>query len=106
MTEPRGRDRFLYFTLGVAPPAATREWVEHDIASTGFLVRRAVVLLIAMVIGFSVSAALIGESSWTVLGAFVGGLIVAVFQMTVLADYVRERALRYYDKKWKRQSTL
>ena len=104
MIEPGGRERFLYFTLGLAPPAATREWVERDIASTGFLVRRSLVLLTAMVIGFSVSATVMGGSAWTVLGGFIGGLIAAVFQMTVLADYVRKRTLRYYDKKWKRQS--
>ena len=103
MTEPSGRQRFLYLVFGLAPPAATREWVEHDIASTGFLVRRALQVLIGLVLGFSISVVVLGGSWGIVLGGFLGGLIVALLQMTVLAGYVRRRTLGYYEAKWDRQ---
>lgn len=103
MIEPSGRQRFLYLTLGLTPPAATREWVEHDIASTGFMVRRALQVLFGLVLGFSISTLLLGGSWWMVLGGFLGGLIVALLQATVLAGYVRRRTLRYYEAKWDRQ---
>lgn len=103
MIEPKSRQKFLYLTLGLAPPASRREWVEHDIASMGFLLRRALQVLIGLVLGFSISAVLVGGSGSLVLGGFLGGLFVSVLQMTVFAGYVRRRALRYYEAKWDRQ---
>jgi hypothetical protein len=106
MTEPSGSQKFLYYTLGITPPAVTRDWVELDVASTGFIVRRALQVLVGLVIGFSISAALIGGSGWTVLGGFIGGLIGAFLQATILADYVRRRTLSYYRKKWDRRLSV
>lgn len=103
MLAPSGRQRFLYLAFGVAPPAATHEWVERDIATGAFLVRRALQLVVGLVLGFWISVTLLGGSLWMVFGGFLGGLIVAFFQSTVLAGYVRRRALGYYEKKWDRK---
>jgi membrane protein YdbS with pleckstrin-like domain len=102
MVEPSSWQKFGYYTLGLAPPAVSREWVEKDVGSTGFVVRRALVLVASITIGFTISAALIGGSRWSVLGGFIGALFVAFLQMTVLADSVRRRSLSYYRKKWDR----
>ena len=102
MTEPSSREKILYCTLGITPPALSREWVENDVASSGFIIRRALQLLVGLVLGFSISAALIGGNRWTVVGGFIGGLIGAFLQVTVLAAYVRRRTLSYYRKKWDR----
>ena len=103
LVEPSPRQKFLYYTLGLTPPVSSREWVEQDVASMGFIIRRALQLLVGLVIGFSISTALIGGSGWTILGGFIGGLIGALVQMTFLAGYVRRRTLSYYRKKWDRQ---
>ncbi len=35
-----------------------------------------------------------------VIGAVIGGVIAGLLQMTVLADFLRRRSLRYYERRW------
>ena len=40
------------------------------------------------------------------LGGLIGGAIAGVLQATVFADYLRRRAMEYYEKKWRRQLSV
>ena len=104
--EPTGWERFKYYTLGLTPAPVSRSWVERDIASRAYLVRRALQVLFGLVMGFWISSRLTGGSGWVVVGGLIGGLIGGVLQMTVLDSYVRRRALSYYRKRWDRQLSV
>ena len=52
--EPTAREKFLYYTLGITPPAISREWVERDINSAGWQVRRFLQVWIGMAFGLAV----------------------------------------------------
>jgi hypothetical protein len=106
--------RFKYYTLGLTPPAVSREWVERDIASSGYLLRRALTIWVSTVLGaVLISLLLAGPASargydmrWSIIGVCIGGFIGGVLQATVLADYIRRRTLTYYRKRWDRQLSV
>jgi len=109
MTEPTGGQKILYYTLGVTPPAVSRSWVERDISTTGWKVRRLLQVWLGIVLGLAVVYPVLRGFSWDtewqvrMLGAAIGGAIAGLLQATVMADYVRRRALSCYRKKWDRQ---
>ena len=108
MIEPTGREKFLYYTLGLTPPAISREWVERDVQTTGWLLRRALTIWISTVIGALLIALLLAGPVAArgydlvpgIIGACIGGFIGGILQATVLADYIRRRTLSYYRRKW------
>lgn len=102
MSEPRTSQKVLYYTLGVALPAEARDWVERDINTRAFVIRRAAVMIVAILVGFLIGVWLFEAHPSILIGAFIGASLVGFLQMTVLADYVRRRSLRYYERKWNR----
>ena len=115
MTEPTPWQKVGYYALGLTPPAVSREWVERDIDTTGWQVRRLLQIWIGTVIGLAIIGPIVvgmslevwkGQLAALMAGALIGGIIVGVLQATVLADYIRRRTLSYYRKKWDTQLSV
>lgn len=114
MTEPTGWQRFRYYTLGLTPSVASREWVEHDVQSSEWLLRRALTIWISTWLGAVLFAWLIdGPASArgynvgpSIIGVCIGGFIGGILQITLFAGYIRRRTMAYYEKKWDRQKTV
>ena len=103
MNEPSRREKVLYYTLGITPPASSREWVERDVHSVGWRVRRGAQLWVGMLIGVGLVVWLTdGRAMPAALGAAIGGLIAAIIQGTVMAGSLRRRQLAYHRKRWDR----
>lgn len=114
MAEPTGWEKFKYYTLGLMPPAVSREWVERDVQTNGWLLRRALTIWISTWLGAVLFALLIdGPASArgydvgpSIIGVCIGGFIGGILQVTVLASYIRRRTMSYYEKKWDRQLSV
>ena len=106
MTEPGRRQKVLYYTLGITPPAASREWVERDVHSIGWRLRRGAQLWIGTLMGAGLVIWLADDSSAVpaAIGAAIGGLIAAILQGTVMAGYLRRRQIDYHRKRWERRA--
>ena len=114
MTEPTARQKVLYYSLGLTPPADSRDWVERDIHSAGWQIRRVLQVCVGVTTGAIVAVLLSGmlpptgrgvAVEDTLIRAAIAGLILGILQATIMADYFRRRTLAYHDKKWTRQLT-
>lgn len=110
MGEPRTKEKFLYYTLGLTPPVEARAWVERDLETTAWRWRRAAQLLVGSLLGLALGARLIGESvpggivtHPVFIGGAIGACIAALLQATVMAGHIRRRNLAYYRKRWERR---
>lgn len=110
--EPTGWQKFRYYTLGLTLPVSYRDWVEHDVETTDWQVRRFFQVLVGILIGLAIIGPVIRGLAWeawkgqvteVMLGVLIAGIIGAVLQATVLADHARRWTLSYYRKKWNRQ---
>ena len=109
--EPTGWQKFKYYTLGLTLPAETREWVERDVKTAGWQVRRLFQVWVGILIGLAILGPIIrglsweawkGQSTEVMLGVLIAGIVAGVLQATVLADHARQWTLAYYRKKWDR----
>ena len=109
MTEPSGRQKFLYYAFGVAPPVTARAWVERDLCSSAWRIRRAMQCWTGTSIGLALVVLVLGgvdARPWGVsikgslIGVTIGGFLGGILQATVMADYVRRRHLSVYARKW------
>lgn len=112
MIEPTGWRKVVYYTLGHTPPAATREWVERDVHTTGWQVRRLFQFWVGILVGIAILGPVIKGLSWDpwkgqseelLLGVLFAGIIGGVLQATVFAGHVRHWTLAYYRRRWERQ---
>ena len=107
----RGR-RILYYTLGLTPPAETRAWVEADLDTIAWRIRRGMQMFTGTLVGLLIGGwglALISDvvwartGPWILIGGLIGGTLGAVLQATVMAPSIRRNCLAQYRKRWTRQ---
>ena len=101
-TKPQGRAKVLYYLFGIAPPAKYAEWVRQDIQTGGWLWRRIGLSAVSIAIGYLVATLLLDASAWGLVGMAMGVGIVSLLELTLLGSWIRERSMRYYEKRWKR----
>lgn len=100
--KPEGRARVLYYLIGIAPPAKCSEWVRRDVQTGGWLWRRVGQSTLSVALGFVVSTILLDASPWMLVGMALGLGIAGLLELTVWASWIRERSMRYYEKRWNR----
>ena len=113
MSEPSGRQKLLYYAFGVAPPVTARAWVERDVGTSAWRIRRAMQLWAGTLIGVGVVVLVLGgvdarplgvPIKGSLIGVAIGGFLGGILQATVMADHVRRRHLSVYARKWNPRS--
>ena len=100
---PRGREAFLYYTLGLTPSVEHADWVRRDVASTAWQVRRALQGTAGLILGVLIAAALVGLRPGLMAGSIIGAIIAFGIQVLFMGDYVRRRTMSYYERRWSKQ---
>ena len=100
---PSGRDKVLYYALGLTPPVDHADWVRRDVGRRAWKLRRGFQFAAGTVLGGLLAGVFLELSPGLILGAITGAAIGAVLQMTLMQDYVCRRALAYYEKRWSKQ---
>ena len=100
---PSGRDKALYYALGLTPPVRHADWVRRDVGSTSWHIRRAIQWTVGALLGVLIATLLFGPRPALIAGTIIGSIIGFIIQLTLMQDYVRRRTLDYYEKRWNKQ---
>ena len=103
--EPPRWVKARYYLFGSAPPARYAEWVRQDIQTDAWLWRRIGQAAIGLAIAYPLVNILLDVSPWSLVGMAIGVGIGALQSLIFSRSSrsTRARAMRYYEKRWKRR---